>query len=553
MKWFYDVKVSVKLMLSFGLIILLLVFVIFSALSSLNKIASISEENHKKHLSLIDRISEMSDSKNTIYSELLVFLIRNNKTDDLSLVKKMSELYENQEENKNAILEIVQQDPVFLNEFNDFLNLRNEEKKLRENQVITAITAGKNDEARMLLLTGYKDVIEKMSKIIDKMTNEAKIKANLSVEHARKEVVEAKRYFFGIGVLSIILSILLIIILNQLIAYPLNELSGIARQIAERNLILPNMLFLGRKDEVGVLGNSFKIMVENLRELTNEIVEAINHLSSSSNQIVTASNQLAASAAETATSINETTSTIEEVKQTSQVASKKAKSVSDATAKTEEMSNMGKKATAEMTEVIAKIHNQMILIAETMTRLSEQTQTVGTIISTVEDLSQQTNLLAVNASIEASKAGEQGKGFSVVAQEVKSLATQSKQATNQVRGILNDIQKATSAAVMASELGGKAVETGVMKTDEANEAILGLIKTVTDNAQSASQIAAVNHQQLVGMEQAKIAMDNIRQAGEQNLESAKLLKDSMVSMQGLGMKLKQMVDQFKLHKKDVIG
>src|SRR3982074_1011373 len=116
----------------------------------------------------------------------------------------------------------------------------------------------------------------------------------------------------------------------------------------------------------------------------------------------------------------------------------------------------------------------MEAIAESMMRLSEQTQTIGQIIATVEDLAAQSNLLAVNAAIEAAKAGEHGKGFSVVAQEVKSLGEQSRQATTQVRTILSDVQKATTTAVMATEQGSKAVEAGTRQTEAAGEARPGV-------------------------------------------------------------------------------
>src|SRR6185369_6399816 len=122
------------------------------------------------------------------------------------------------------------------------------------------------------------------------------------------------------------------------------------------------------------------------------------------------------------------------------------------------VSNSGRKATEEAAAGMSRIRSQMDAIGQSMMRLSEQTQAIGQIIATVEDLSAQSNLLAVNAAIEAAKAGEQGKGFAVVAQEVKSLAEQSRHATDRVRGILGDIQKATTAAVMATEQGSKAVE-----------------------------------------------------------------------------------------------
>ncbi len=109
----------------------------------------------------------------------------------------------------------------------------------------------------------------------------------------------------------------------------------------------------------------------------------------------------------------------------------------------------------------------------------------GEIIATVNDLSEQSNLLAVNASIEASKAGEYGKGFAVVAQEIKSLAEQSKQATAQIRVILFEVQKGISKAVMATEKGSKAVEAGVKLSAQTGESIESLAESVTESTNAA--------------------------------------------------------------------
>jgi methyl-accepting chemotaxis protein len=185
-----------------------------------------------------------------------------------------------------------------------------------------------------------------------------------------------------------------------------------------------------------------------------------------------------------------------------------------------------------------RIRQQMESIADSMVRLSEQTQAIGQIIASVDDLAAQSNLLAVNAAIEAAKAGEQGKGFAVVAQEVKSLAEQSKQATNQVRTILHDIQKATSAAVMATEQGGKAVETGVKQSTQAGESILALTGGVTEAAHAATQIAASSRQQLLGIEQVATAMESIKQSSAQNVASAKQLETSALNLNALGQKLR---------------
>jgi methyl-accepting chemotaxis protein len=188
-----------------------------------------------------------------------------------------------------------------------------------------------------------------------------------------------------------------------------------------------------------------------------------------------------------------------------------------------------------------RIQEQMESIAESVVRLSEQGQAIGEIIATVNDLAEQSNLLAVNAAIEATRAGEYGKGFAVVAQEVRSLAEQSRDATKQVRTILMEVQKATSAAVIATEQGTKAVAAGLKQATDAGESIGGLTGSVGEAAQAAIQIAASSQQQLVGMDQIATAIANIRQATTQNMAGTRQLEASAQNLQELGGRLKILV------------
>jgi len=190
--------------------------------------------------------------------------------------------------------------------------------------------------------------------------------------------------------------------------------------------------------------------------------------------------------------------------------------------------------------------NGIILKRQLQAKLSEHSQAIGEIIATVNDLADQSNLLAVNAAIEAAKAGEQGKGFAVVAQEVRGLAEQSKQATAQVRAILTDIQKATSAAVMATEQGTKAVEAGVKQSADAGQAIRALGDSITESAQAATQIAASSQQQMVGTDQVALAMENIKQASTQNVAGTKQAETAAQNLHDLGQKLKQLVEKYKV-------
>ena len=295
-----------------------------------------------------------------------------------------------------------------------------------------------------------------------------------------------------------------------------------------------------------VLGNAFARMSENLRAQILALVEGANVLGSAASEIVASTSQLAASASQSAAAVSETTTTVEEVRQTAQLASQKAKLVADSAQRAAQSSQSGRKSTEDVAAGMERISQQMDAIAASMGRLSEQSQTIGQIIATVEDLATQSNLLAVNAAIEAAKAGEQGKGFAVVAQEVKSLAEQSRQATNQVRTILGDIQKATSAAVMATEQGSKAVEAGTRQSEVAGGAIQALAGSVNEATQAAVQIAASSQQQLVGVDQVAGAMESIKQASAQNVAGAKQLETAARNLSELGQRLKQMVDRYQV-------
>lgn len=324
--------------------------------------------------------------------------------------------------------------------------------------------------------------------------------------------------------------------------FSLNKMAEASSAIASGDLTVE----VHPQSDKDVLGNALKNMAGNLRTQTQEIMEGVNVIASSALQILTTTTQLAAGASETATAVSQTTTTVEEVKQTVHVSNQKAKHVSEMAQMSSQISQAGKKSTEEVLEAMNHIMDQMETIAESVVKLSEQSQVIGEIIAAVDDLSEQSNLLAVNAAIEAAKAGEYGKGFAVVAQEIKSLAEQSRQATARVRTILNDTQKATNSAVMVTEQGSKAVEAGGKQSSIANEAIGKLAESINSSAQAAAQIAASSSQQLVGMDQVALAMENIKQAISQNASGAKQLETAAHNLKNLGQKLKQIIDRYKV-------
>lgn len=437
---------------------------------------------------------------------------------------------------------------------------------------------------KVVLTDRGKQKMDEIRKVIDDMTDEENqlLKQRSGDEQARARSTELTIVFGTL--IAIVLLSLAGFFISRNISTPLREVSNVAEKIASGDLT-SDVSIDTRRDEVGVLarsfaqmtqslretaraaeriaagdltvemrpksekdvlGNAFAAMRNNLRGAIEEIQKSVNVFTSSASEIAAAATQVASGAAETAAAVNETTVTVEEVKQTAQLSSQKSKYVSESAQKAVQISQSGRKSVEEAIEAMNRIREQMESIAESIVRLSEQSQAIGAIIATVNDLAEQSNLLAVNASIEAAKAGEQGRGFAVVAQEVKSLAEQSKQATAQVRTILSDIQKATSASVMATEQGSKAVEAGVKQSVQAGESVHKLAESIAEAAQTATQIAASSQQQMAGMDQMTLAMENIKQASEQNVTSTKQTEIAAQNIHELGQTLKQLVERYKV-------
>ncbi|OAJ71827.1 chemotaxis protein [Methylobacillus sp. MM3] len=304
-------------------------------------------------------------------------------------------------------------------------------------------------------------------------------------------------------------------------------------QSEEGNLVLTSVIDISERKRIEA----------GMSHLLQEMQATVTILTASTSDILDAASQVASGSTNTATAVSETTSTVEEVKQTALMAADKARHVSETAQRTAEISQHGKKSVEESVNAMRHIQGQMESVAESIIRLSEQSQAIGEIIATVNDLAEQSNLLAVNAAIEAAKAGEQGKGFAVVAQEVKSLAGQSKQATTQVRAILGEIQKATNAAVMATDQGSKAVESGVRLSGEVGQSINALAESIEEAARAATQIAVSAQQQLVGMDQAVLAIKGISQAARQNVDSAGQAKAAAENLHTVGQKLKQLMER----------
>ncbi len=299
-------------------------------------------------------------------------------------------------------------------------------------------------------------------------------------------------------------------------------------------------------DEIGRLGGTLNGMVEGLKELARQNREATENLNAATAEIRASTQEQAASVEEQLAAVQETAATVDEITHSGAQIGKRAQEVIASAQATAQTSNEGLRAVDETARAMDAIRDQAEAVAENIVALSEKTQAIGDIITTVNDISERSHLLALNASIEAAAAGENGRSFSVVASEMKLLADQAKDATNQVRSILGDIQRGINSSVMLTEEAVKRVAAGKERTDTTQRTITEITGRVQESVQTFQQIVASTNQQQLGIEQVMGALQNIRQASQQTAVGTRQLEEAAGNLAGLSQQLLALADRYRV-------
>jgi methyl-accepting chemotaxis protein len=319
------------------------------------------------------------------------------------------------------------------------------------------------------------------------------------------------------------------------------DMAAVANRISNGDLAAQ----VKAQSERDALGTAFERMTANLKSLLVEVQHGSSSLATVSTQILAATSEQASGVAQQSAAVAQTTATVEEVKASADQAVEMAQTVNENASAASKVALLGVEATREATAGMQDIKTRVAQISENILALSEQTQQIGDIITTVGDLADQSNLLALNAAIEAARAGEQGKGFAVVAQEIRALAEQSKAATAQVRGILEEIQRATNTAVMTTEQGLKVADAGNASIERVAGTIKDLSDVIQNSAYSAQLIGASVRQHSIGMEQIASAMSSINTATMESLSTTRHTKDAAEELARLATRLNEVTAEYR--------
>ncbi|HYO51855.1 methyl-accepting chemotaxis protein [Archangium sp.] len=370
------------------------------------------------------------------------------------------------------------------------------------------------------------------------------VQVGLELEVLEKAVSRMALRGLGLGVLALAGCLVVVAALCRMLIIPLERLARAAAGMASGDL--RQQIDSSGTDEVGDLARSFATMAEMLTNLLKDLRGAAADMEREATNVLATSSQQSAMANEQASAIHETGATVAEIAQTSKQATSFADTVISGTSRSDALSAEGQKVVDESVAAMEKLSEQVKAIALAITDLNEQTLQIGDIITTVKDVAEQSNLLALNASIEAAKAGDQGRGFAVVAMEMRTLAEQSKMAANQVRALLGEVQKGTRAAVTATEEGSRRALAAMELAQSAGAAIKGLSDLIRDSSGAARQIAGNTRQQTIGVEQIAAAMNELTIAMQDNVEGTKRIEQVAGNLSNLSKRFSDLVGKYQL-------
>ncbi len=346
--------------------------------------------------------------------------------------------------------------------------------------------------------------------------------------------------------LLIVAGLGLVFLLRGMLTRPLNATIAMIKDVATGDGDLTKRLDLNRSDEIGKLGHWFDMFLQNLHGIISQMRDSSQAVASAATEIAASADEMAEGLQTQEQQTQQVAAAVEELSQSvTEVAAKSA----DATKASEESQHLaedGGKIVSSTIEEMRGIATEVRGSAETINALGVQSEKIGEIIAVINDIADQTNLLALNAAIEAARAGEHGRGFAVVADEVRKLAERTTTATEEVSSSIIGIQKETTSAVTLIEAGSERVGRGVELAGEAGSALTSIVGG-SENLQSMVQdIAAAANQQSAASGEIARAVEGIDSITRQSSQGASQSAQAAGDLAHQAEQLQALVSKFKL-------
>ncbi|MCU8074421.1 methyl-accepting chemotaxis protein [Shewanella sp. SM29] len=351
--------------------------------------------------------------------------------------------------------------------------------------------------------------------------------------------------FVALACAAMIISIVIGLWVNRSVMNPINDIFSKLKLIHQDSDLTVKFTTFNH-DELGQISTSLTQVIEHLRGILHSIAEAANTVNSSANELSSftqATNkrmqQQQAETEQTATAMNEMTATVAEVAQSASAAADSAKDADTYAAN-------GNNIVMQSISSMSQLSDQIQKTAQVIGFLSNESQNIGRVLDVIKSIAEQTNLLALNAAIEAARAGEQGRGFAVVADEVRTLAQRTQKSTQEIEAMIATLQQGVKEAVNAMEIGINQVDDANNKANQSGQALKEIVSSVDSITELNTHIATAAEEQSSVAESINRSIIAISDIAEHSTASAAELSESVVNLTKLANSMRNQVSAFKL-------
>jgi methyl-accepting chemotaxis protein len=322
----------------------------------------------------------------------------------------------------------------------------------------------------------------------------------------------------------------------------ITDLLNTINQVARGDLTIRGKV---TNDALGNVVDSVNFMLDNFTKVLERVRKAAIDVSTSANQILNSADEMAAGATQQDQEITNTSSAVEELTVSMKQVSNNAEASAEAARRALDAAEQGNRAVNDTLEGMQRIRSSVQATAKKIKSLGDRSLEISEIINVINDITEQTNLLALNAAIEAARAGEAGRGFAVVADEVRKLAEHSRSATKDIAALIKAIQAETNEAVVVMEEGTREVEVGTGLADQAGKALEAISSVVRQSAELVQEISLASKQQVRGTEGVANAMQIISGITRQTTNGARQTATTVNDMVRLSEQLNEALAQFR--------